>query len=198
MKPPNFNRNPAQIQPASLARMTNALLDQSKISGYVALTRWEKVAHFKAPLGLAVIQLFVLPFVVRYFMQHDQAVLTQSILFISIGPAVLGLVLFLIQRQALKFKEVDSHISLGMLEQRMALVCTEHNWEISFRNETALLVNTNAPADPRVWGERITLVFDQDKWLINSVRDPGIPRRNISRMRGNRENYKVLEGVFKG
>lgn len=176
--------------------MTQEQTERSIASGYMALSRMEKVSHFKSVIGLAVIQAFVLPFTVRYFLTNDTATLTKGILFISIGPALLAFALFLFQRQALKLRVRESRMSLEQLQARVEVVAPEHSWKVTLSSNQMLQLDTNTKDKPRVWGERITLIRTDENWLINSMRDPGIPRRNLTRMRGNQQNYKDLKALF--
>lgn len=94
-------------------------------------------------------------------------------------------------RNRLKFTEIYARISRERLDLVIAEVARELKWVPVIVNQKGMIFKTFPPFFSGSWGEQITILFDSERILINSICDPG-KRSSIASMGRNTQNINRL------
>jgi len=106
------------------------------------------------------------------------------------GWLVLALIFYYIQTKRLRFKIIKAGVSRDIFNEAVHKTAGELEWKII--KSTGDLVIAKTSVNWRSWGERITIIRDDERIFINSICDPDKWPSVISLGR-NRENRKTFE-----
>jgi len=151
--------------------MTKQQYDQAINTGELQLTISEKLSHFSIVLFCIFIAV-MLPIihVVKYFQGDKVPFMTGEILIIII-PLIIGLLFYWLQKSRLKFRIVTTPLTHSDLLKIIDTVGSQLKWSVSHPDQNEVLARTNPPFISGSWGEQITILFYEDKVLINSICD---------------------------
>ncbi len=103
-------------------------------------------------------------------------------------PAVL---FYFLQRHRLKFKIINITVNQTTFKMAAAHAAKIRDWK--FSSKTADMIEANRGFSwSGSWGERVTIIRDTNRILINSICDPD-QRPSIASFGNNRKNIKAFE-----
>jgi hypothetical protein len=107
--------------------------------------------------------------------------------------AMLSVIFFIykIQRQRLKFKSVGTNLKRKEINDIIREVALELKWTLDSVNENYIVAKSYPRFFSGRWGEQITIIFDQNRVLVNSICDPD-KRSSVTSMGRNRRNENKL------
>lgn len=112
-------------------------------------------------------------------------------------PVLLAALLYKLQSDRLKFKEVFTILSRQQLTDIIEKVGTELKWFPEQINEDLVIARTHPSFFSGSWGEQVTILFDSNRILINSICDPE-KRISIVSMGRNKKNVnRLIEEIEK-
>jgi hypothetical protein len=159
------------------------------------LSFWAKVAHFGIVGFLLFIPLLFVFFHVTQTKNQSPKPLENVELFILILPVVLGLFFYRLQLKKLRFREVLTELPRQELDDIIEKVGTALKWypeEISIH---MVIAKTHPSFFSGSWGEQITILFDTNRILVNSICDPD-KGASVASMGRNRKNVnKLIEEI---
>jgi hypothetical protein len=119
----------------------------------------------------------------------------QEMFRVSIPFGAMGILFFFIQYNRLRFKVVETVLSREKLQEIIFKTAKELEW-FPVTNTTDLIVSkTNPKWWTGSWGEQITIIFDKDKVLINSICDPDRKSSVVSVGRNKRNVNKLIDNI---
>jgi len=159
------------------------------------LNFWQKVQHFGI-VGFC----FILPvtFTVMHlkdYFKNSFKPLTSGEIWFIIIPTVLGILLFYLQKSRLKFKEVHTNLNKSQLNNIIEKVAEELEWHIHTSNSKAIVARTHPGFSSGSLGEQITILFDHNKVLVNSICDPNKKSSLISLGRNGQNETTLIENI---
>ena len=171
--------------------MTEEEIRYSIEKNEVKLTIWEKLNHY----GIVIFQLIIEGlYLIGFVRDHENKPLKSSDgLFIGVF-VILILILFLtykLLRHRLAFNSIETSLKRTELNEIIRKVGIEHKWILLTVNENCIVAKTKPGYFPFWQGERITILFDQNKVFINSICDPVRTNRLLS-LGQNRRNVNTL------
>ena len=113
---------------------------------------------------LASVSCFILPNYVNYESYFGLFVLL-LILFFQI---ILIFVIYKKEHECLIFKEVSTNLTREQLAETIGILSIKHNWRLEVISDDYVLVKSNPNKSN---GEQITILFDGNKVLVNSICD---------------------------
>lgn len=163
--------------------------------GELRLRKWRKLNHY-----LIVVFFIVVPFIVifshvlNYFNDNLRPVKDGEITFMVVCT-ILAVFFYWLQKRRLKFKVVETDLSRKKLGIIIEKVAKDLEWNIHQKSESLILAKTNPGFFSPSWGEQITIIFDENKLLVNSICDLDKRSSVISMGRNSRNMNRLIEEV---
>lgn len=156
--------------------------------GRLRLSFEEKVTHYMIVIFLLIPTLFSLYSLFEYYIlkKHTGVRTPWEMLDFSLPFAILAILFFIIQYRRLRFKMVKTNLTRDELQEIIINIGTKLKWKPLVNEEDIFIAETSAGWTGS-WGERITIIFDENRILINSVCNPAGPS-SIASMGRNRKN----------
>jgi hypothetical protein len=154
------------------------------------LTKEQTFWHYAIILFLLVAPVMATINVFRYYVTHTY-ISTKSIDFTFGYPWILlALIFYFIQRHRLKFKTINISVDNNTFRHAVEQTAKELEWDImQMTNE---IIVAKSDFSWRSWGEQITILYDNNKILFNSICNPD-NRPSIASFGMNRVNRKTFE-----
>jgi len=171
--------------------MTNEQIKYSIETGRIKLKKWDKFSHYGIVAFLYYIPtLFLIIHLIDYFQGTPRPFREGEIWFMII-PSILGLLFYRIQKNRLKFKSIDTMLTRKEIDVVIDNVANKLEWKIFMMNKKVLIAYTNPSFFTGSWGEQITILFDKNRILVNSICDPK-KRSSVVSMGRNKQNIKLF------
>ena len=106
-------------------------------------------------------------------------------------PAILGILFYRLQKRRLKFKSIDTKLTRDELGPIIEKVAKELEWTPFVNNKKIIIAKTHPSFFSGSWGEQITILFDKNRILVNSICDPD-KRSSVVSMGRNKKNMNRL------
>lgn len=177
--------------------MSGPEIKKMKDSGYVQLTGGQYFWHYSVVYILISISIAI-TIGTRHIYEHsalDKYNLNKyepgiDILLLRYIWLVLALAFYFIQTRRLKFKIINVPVSRDVFSDAVQKTAMELDWKIT--SKTGDLIIAKTVFSWRSWGERITIIRDDERILINSICDPD-KWPSVLSFGKNRENRKTFE-----
>jgi hypothetical protein len=172
--------------------MNNEQLKYSLLNRELKLSNWEKFSHYGIVGFCFIIPLtFTFLHLKDYFENTPKAIKSGEMWFFII-PTLIGILFYYIQKNRLKFKEVNTSLNRAELNKIIEKVAEELEWEIYLKNSKIIVAKTHPSFLSGSWGEQITIIFENGKVLVNSICDPD-KRSSVVSMGRNKQNEDKLK-----
>jgi hypothetical protein len=176
--------------------MKRDLIKKSLETGELHLTFSQKEGHFGIAFYLLIIPAFFLFFYIKDTNSSnfdERKVEIPIIAFVSCG---ISLLTYRHQRKMLKFVTVDTKLDRVELTKIIETTGKQLKWKPHFMDDQVFIAKTFPGLWSGSWGEQITIIFDNEKILINSICDPDNRGSLFSNGR-NRKNINLLVELVK-
>jgi len=171
--------------------MTQEQYDKSIETGYLQLRLWDKVTHFSIVGFLFFIPVLFLVFHLVGYLRGNPAGFAGGELSILIVPIFLGGLFYWLQKSRLKFKVLNTTLKHEEIVDLIKQLCKEWNWTPYLNNHNIFIAKTKPGALSGSWGEQVTILFNGNTILVNSICDPG-EKQSLVSMGHNRENEQAI------
>ncbi|MNE69185.1 hypothetical protein D3C80_1648940 [compost metagenome] len=104
---------------------------------------------------------------------------------------LLGLLFYKLQLDKLNFKELHTTLSRQQLAVIIEKIGIELKWHPIEMSDDIFIAKTYPSFFSGSWGEQITIMFDTNRVLVNSICDPD-KRSSITSMGRNKKNVNRL------
>ena len=121
----------------------------------------------------------------------------QEEIWFMIIPILIGILFYRIQRNRLKFKSITTNLTREELDAIIEKVALELEWHPYLIKEKFIVAKTHPGFSSGSWGEQITIIFDENLVLVNSVCDPDKKSSVVSMGRNRQNEKKLLEEIKK-
>ncbi|MGI8882621.1 MAG: hypothetical protein ACR2IA_00040, partial [Pyrinomonadaceae bacterium] len=103
--------------------------------------------------------------------------------------AIVGLIFYFIQKNRLKLTLIKANISRKTFDEIIEKIINKYGWQISINTSKEIIAKT--PFSGKSWGERVTIIFDGNNILVNSICDPD-ERTSVVSMGRNEQNIRLI------
>lgn len=171
--------------------MTEEEIRYSIYKNEVKLTIWEKLNHF----GLVGFQSIIIGLYLNGFVRdHWNKTLNSSdelLIGVFTILILIPILTYILLRHRLKFKSLETGLKRSELNELIRKTGIKYKWTLLSVNEYCIVAKTNPRYFPVNRGERITIIFEQNRVFINSICDPvksspflsfGQNKRNVNRL----------------
>ncbi len=102
---------------------------------------------------------------------------------------------YYIQKKRLKYKVVDTKLNKATLRKIIGEVATKLEWQIIKSNTKVIIAKTHPSFFSGSRGEHITILFDTDAVLVNSICDPDEKSSLVSMGRNTKNENTLIEAI---
>ena|SRR5687767_709801 len=169
--------------------MDNDLIEKSVETGELQLEFWNKVTHFEIVLWSFGFAVFVPLMVLFYQIYEPTSNKNYGVLWFSPIFAIVGLIFYFIQKNRLKLTSIKANISREEFDKIIEKISNRYRWQISTNTSKVIIAKT--PFSGKSWGEQVTVVFDGNVLLVNSICDPN-KRTSVVSFGRNAQNVRLI------
>lgn len=171
--------------------MTEQQIEFSLQTNKLHLKFWDKISHFGIVGFLLFIPLIFVFFHLKDSLNGTPKPIREGEIYFIIIPIVLAIVFYKLQSDRLKFKEVSTNLSRQQLTDIIEKVGNKLKWYPEEINENLIIAKTHPSFFSGSWGEQITIIFDTNRVLVNSICDPD-KKSSVVSMGRNKKNVNTL------
>ncbi len=164
-----------------------------KTTGRIKLSWLDLLTHYLIVIFLLQPLLFLSFFWLKHFLtgEYTGERTFKEMFLVQIPFIILAVVFFFIQHKRLNFKQIQTSLSIDLIQILIKTTANELEW-IPFINTKYYKVFKTYPKwYTGSWGEQITIIIDNDKVMINSICDPD-KRASVVSVGRNRKNMRCL------
>lgn len=158
----------------------------------VKLSFWDSFTHYFIVLFLFLPLIFSLIDLVKFSLNGFSGVRTpQELFLVNLPFAFIGILFYYIQYNRLKFKVLTIDLPNDIIQNLIKNTAQELEWRPEINTKYFKTYKTYPKLITGSWGEKITIIIDNDRIMINSICDPE-KRASVVSVGRNRKNMKVL------
>lgn len=176
--------------------MKRDLIKKSIETGELQLTFSQKEGHFGIVFYLLIIPAFFLFFYIKDTNSSNFDERKVEIPIIALVSCGISLLLYRHQKQMLKFVTVATQLDRAELNKIIETTSDQLKWKPQFMDDQVFIAKTFPGIWSGSWGEQITILFDHDKILINSICDPD-NRGSLFSIGRNKKNINLFVELVK-
>tara|TARA_B110000261_G_C12905975_1_gene286415 strand:- start:111 stop:653 length:543 start_codon:yes stop_codon:yes gene_type:complete len=177
--------------------MTKEQLKYSLETKELKLSIWDRISHFGIVFFLLFIPaVFVFLHLKGYF-EGTPKPFKQAELWFMIAPLLIAVVFYIIQRNRLKFKLIPTSLTRDAIVLIIEKTAKELEWHPHIVDDKFIIAKTHPGFLSGSWGEQITILFDENHILVNSICDPDKKSSVTSMGRNNKNEKKLIEAMKK-
>jgi hypothetical protein len=171
--------------------MTRDLIKKSLETGELHLTFSQKEGHFGIAFYLLIIPAFFLFISINDTNSSNFEERKDEIPIIAIVSCGTSLLIYRHQKKMLRFVTIATKLDRAELTKIIETAGHQLNWKPHFIDDQVFIAKTFPGFWSGSWGEQITILFGNEKILINSICDPDNRGSLFSNGR-NKKNINLL------
>jgi len=177
--------------------MTTEQYNKSLETGELQLSLSGKLSHFGIVIFLCFISI-ALPAIHLFFLiKGNDTSYKEGEIWFTVVPGLLALIFYKLQKVRLKYHEVNTTLNHDELMKLIEQVAKALKWSKIHSDKKFYIAKTDPGFFSGSWGEQITILFDRNRVLINSICDLD-KKSSVVSMGGNRENVNTfIESIEK-
>jgi hypothetical protein len=176
--------------------MTDEELSHSIETNEVHLTLWGKLNHYGIVGFLCLIQMLLISIMITNNINGRARSINELPIGGFIIATVLAFLCYKLQKRQLKFKSVETGLKRKEINDIIRGVAIELKWSLESLNENYIVAKSHTPFLLGFGGEQITMIFDQNRVLVNSICDP-YKKSLVTSLGRNRRNMDKLLNKIK-
>lgn len=177
--------------------MTNDQIQYSIETGELKLGNWDKFTHYGIVGFLFIIPAMFIFFHTKDYFQGISRPFREGEIWFMIIPSILGLLFYRLQKNRLKFKQIETKLTREEIDQIIEKIANELEWITFVKNKKIIISKTFPGFFSGSWGEQITILFDKNRILVNSICDPDKRSSVVSMGRNKKNMNRLIEEIKK-
>ncbi|WP_124642924.1 hypothetical protein [Amniculibacterium aquaticum] len=154
---------------------------------------WRYFTHFQIFYMVLIIPIMI--FLVKAF-KFNNFHFSQNEFYLYFALGIVCALLYFMQKKKLKFKTIKINNSKEKILECIEKVAEKLKWYPEEITDEYIIAKTRPSFFSGSWGEEITIVFDGNKILINSICDPD-KQSSVVSMGRNKKNVNILINEIK-
>ena len=171
--------------------MTEEEIKYSIETGELKISNWDKFSHYGIVAFFFIIPTMFLFFHIKDYLQGTPKPMKEGEIWFIIVPVILGYLFYRLQKKRLAFKSIETSLTREQLNSIIENVAHKLEWHQYLNNEKVFIAKTFPSFFSGSWGEQITILFDKNRLLINSICDPD-KKSSVVSMGRNKKNMDTL------
>lgn len=175
--------------------MTEIQIDKSIERNELILTSSNKFTHYGIVVRIIIIPLVGLTFCFVDLINGTLKRFTSDMFWLIIVSSAFGLIFYRLQKNRLKFRIVETTLNREELHNIIQQVAKDLKWTIITSKNRIVEAKTFPSFLSGSWGEQITILFDNNRVLVNSICDLEKPSSVVSMGRNKRNLNTLIEKI---
>lgn len=155
----------------------------------------DTITHYWICVFLLIIPIVIIVVDIINIVKEVERPRREGKVYMIIIPILLSILFGLLQKKRLGFKVSNTALDIKMLNEVVEETATELGWIINRRNKNYIKAHTNPSVLSGSWGEQITIIFDKNKVLVNSICDLGKKTSLVSMGRNKKNEQTLIKNV---
>jgi hypothetical protein len=171
--------------------MAKDIFNKCIATGMMHLDRWQFFTHFLIVGFLCIIPFVIILFHISDFIENGKTQFKEGEVWFIVVATLLSYLTYRLQKGRLKFHLAQSTLDRKQLNKVIGDVAQELKWVTMSSHKDVYTAKTFPGFFSGSWGEHITILFYENKVLVNSICDPD-SRSSITSFGRNRKNVQTL------
>lgn len=177
--------------------MNNQIIKKCIDKNELQLSNWNKINHYWSVIFALTIPIwFIINKTIDLFERTERPSQDGDIYVFAI-PISLSFLLYLLQKKRLRFKIVETNLSIDEIYKIVDDTAKQLGWILNKKSSTHLTANTNPKFTSGSWGEQITIIFTENKILVNSICDLNKKASLVSMGRNKKNEQTFINNIIK-
>ena len=159
------------------------------------LNFWDKISHYWIVIFVLIIPISTVAFKIKDILNKTEKPSKEGEIYLFIIPILLSILFYLLQKKRLSFKNVETKLNISEIYRIVDKTAIELDWTINQRKNSYLTANTNPIFTSGSWGEQITVIFTENKILVNSICDLNKKTSLVSMGRNKKNEQTFINNI---
>ncbi len=175
--------------------MNNKIIKKCIEENELQLSFWNKINHFWVVIFALIIPICFTAFKIIDIINKKERPSKEGDIYVFIIPIILSFLFYLLQKKRLSFKIVETKLSIDEIYKVVDETAKELGWIINQKTNKYLTANTNPKFTSGSWGEQITIIFAENKILVNSICDLNKKDSLVSMGRNKKNEQTFISNI---
>lgn len=171
--------------------MNNQTIQKCIEKNELQLSLRDKISHYWAVIFALIIPISFITYKIVDIINKKERPSKDGDVYVFIIPIIISFLFYLLQKKRLSFKMVETKLSVDEIYKVIDETAKELGWIINQKNIKYWTANTNPKFTSGSWGEQITIIFAENKILVNSICDLN-KKDSLVSMGRNKKNEQTL------
>ena len=171
--------------------MTEKTIKKCIKKNELQLNFWDKIGHFWVVIFVLIIPVTTVVFKIKDILNKTEKPSKDGEIYLFIIPILLSIIFYLLQKKRLQFKIVETELNIKEVYKVVDETAIELEWAINKRKNSYIIASTNPKFTSGSWGEQITVIYTENKILVNSICDLN-KKTSLVSMGRNKKNEQTL------
>lgn len=177
--------------------MTARQIDESIEKNELQLSKWGAFTHYGIVGMLLFIPTMILFLYLTDALSGPSNEFKDQLVWFIVVPVALALLFYKLQKHRLKFLVVETNLRRDELDKIIQLVSEELKWKIITTSTKIVVAKTYPRFTSGSWGEQITILFDNQRVLVNSICDLDKQSSVVSMGRNRKNMNRLIDEIVK-
>lgn len=171
--------------------MNNQIIKKCIEENELQLSFWKKINHYSVVIFVLIIPITITFYKFKDYLNNYDRTPRENEIYLFIIPIFISILLYRLQKKRLRFKIVETKLNIEEIYRIVDETAKELGWIINQKTNKYLTANTNPKFTSGSWGEQITIIFNENKILVNSICDLN-KKDSIVSMGRNKKNEQTF------
>jgi len=149
--------------------MNNQIIKKCIEENELQLSFWNKFSHYSIVIFVLIIPICAIVYKIIDAINKTERPSKDGEIYVFVIPIILSILFYLLQKKRLSFKIVETKLSMDEIYKIVDETAKELGWIINQKTNKYLTANTKPKFNSGSWGEQITIIFIENKILVNSI-----------------------------
>lgn len=177
--------------------MNDEVVEKCIEKNELQLNFWNKIGHYGIVFFVLFIPISLSCFKISDILNKTEKPNREGEIYFFIVPIILSTLFYLLQKKRLRFKIVETKLTIGEIYKVIDQTAIELGWKINCRKNTYLTAITTPKRISGSWGEQITVIFAENKILVNSICDLDKSTSLVSIGRNKKNEQTLINNIKK-
>lgn len=175
--------------------MNNQIIKKCIKKNELQLSFWNKISHYWAVIFALIIPICSIIYKIIDAINKTERSSRDGEIYLFVIPITLSFLFYLLQKKRLSFKIVETKLNIDEIYKIVDETAKELGWIINKRTNKYLTANTNPKFTSGSWGEQITIIFIENKILVNSICDLNKKSSLVSMGRNKKNEQTFINNI---
>ncbi|GGF23448.1 hypothetical protein [Flavobacterium limi] len=175
--------------------MNNQIIKKCIEENELQLSFWDKISHYWSVIFVLIIPICSITYKIIDVINKTERPSRDGEIYLFVIPIIVSVLFYILQKKRLSFKIVETKLNIDEVFKITEETANELGWIINHKTKKYLTANTNPKFTSGSWGEQITLIFIENKILVNSICDLNKKSSLVSMGRNKKNELTFINNI---